>query len=239
MVEETNSPEVIEETEAVEEVTPPQEETPEHITEDTEEVEQETIYADKFKSVSDLEKSYKELQSAFSKKLGSFEGAPEEYELNEEFYEALPETDREIVDFVKEWGKEHQLSNKGLQDLVTSYSEKQAEIEEARIQNEFKKLGKDADIRLKNMEDFLRTNLGEAETEALAANMNDANAIQAIEKLISMTKAPKPAEHGSTREYSVDEVKAMRFATDEHGNRKMQDPAYRKKVLQLEAQYLM
>jgi hypothetical protein len=212
-------------------------EDPYAITEGGEEVQPETIYADKFKSVSELEKSYLELQSTFSKKMGEFKGAPEDgYNLGED-YTLLP-NEEPLVDFLQDWGKEHQLSQEGFESLVTKYTEVQDQLHEQQLQQEYQKLGNDADYRLENVRNFLEANVGKDLTEQLASTMMSAAAIEAVEKLIDMTKAPKPVQAPTTA-LNPDKVRAMRFATNENGDRLMSvDPNYRAKVLRLEAQLL-
>ncbi len=208
---------------------------PDMVVEGSEEVQPETLYADKFKSVGDLEKSYQELQSTFSKKLGAFEGAPEDgYQLSEE----VVITDQEVplVEMLQEWGQEHQLSNDGLNSLAKQYAEYQDQHRERQLTEEYKKLGGDADARVENIRSFLEANLGEETTQQLATGLTTAGSIEAVEKLISLTKQAAPAPANATTNVTKEALEAMRFAVDDNGNRKMEDPKYRAKVLALEAQ---
>lgn len=208
--------------------------TPEMTTETTETIESPATYADgKYQSVGELEKGYLELQSTFSKKMGAFSGAPENYEFNEGF---VTEDNQGLADMLTEWGRENQMNNDGLNSLVGKYNEYQAAQKEAMIADEFSKLGENAKTRIDNARSFLEANLGEEMTQGLAANMNSAVAIEAIEKLISLTKSPQVAPTQAQAGIDAEKVKAMRFAKDEFGNRKMEDPKYREKVLALEAQ---
>ena len=211
-----------------------QETAPAMTTNETVEVDSPATYADgKFQSVSDLENSYLELQSTFSKKLGAFQGAPEAYEFNEGF---VNEDNQGLADMLTGWGTEHQLSNDGLNSLVSQYNEYNSKQKEQSIQEEFKKLGSDATARIDNARSFLEANLGPEATQGLAANMNTAAAIEGIEKLIAMTKAPKVAPSEAQSQLNEAKIKEMRFARDEYGNRKMENPEYRKKVLAMESQ---
>ena len=224
---ETTSPEAVEATESTDVAM-----TVEESAETEQVIEQETTYADgKFKSVGDLENSYKELQSTFSKKLGAFEGAPENYEFNEGF---VTDENQELADMLSGWGAENQLSNDGLNSLVSQYNEHLATQQGAAIDAEFGKLGDDAQVRIDNARSFLDANLGEEQTRALAANMNTAGAIEAVEALIAMTKQPKVAAQDAQPNLNADKIHEMRFALDEHGNRRMEDPAYRQRVLKME-----
>ena len=192
----------------------------------------EFVYADKFKSVSELEKAYKELQSTFSRKLGAFKGAPEDgYTLPDD----IP-VDETTAEFLQEWGKENQLSQEGLETLVKNYYERQAQAQAEASKRELEALGKNAKERIQNVKDFLAANLGEEYIAAIAPAVGSAKAVEALERLISMTKAPKPAETKADTLPDPDRLKAMRFAVNEKGERLMSvDPEYRRKVLEMEA----
>lgn len=195
----------------------------------------ETIYADKYNSVGELESAYKELQSTFGKKMGAFEGynAEEGYSLPEGEMTAEQQSQ---VDFLQTWGAENQLSNTGLNSLAQAYSEHQNSQHQAKMDEAYKQLGENADRRLANVRDYLTANLGEDATKALAKNMNDAESIIALEKLISGTKGSQPAPVQQTTTLSKEKVEAMRFAVDENGDRRMSvDPAYRQQVMNAEA----
>jgi len=186
----------------------------------------ETTYAEgTFKSVSDLEKGYTELRSSYSKKLGGFDGAPEAYKYNEEFVKN---------DFIDKWGAENQLSQTGLESLVTGYEASQNEQMEAYQAEQIKALGDTAQERMTNVNDFLNANLGEAH----GVDVQSAKGIEGIEKLIAMTKQTAPATQESRPTMDKEQVKAMRFAVDKNsGERRMSvDPEYRAKVEALELQ---
>ncbi len=193
--------------------------------------EENTTYVDgKFDSVGKLEDSYRELQKSYSQKLGSFDGAPEAYAANEAF------TNDPAYDMLTQWGQDNQMSQDGLDSLANQYQEFQYQQNEANLTAEFAKLGENASQRLDNARDFLVANIGESATEALGSNMGNAAAIEAIESLIGLAKAPKVAEAPANTAVSAEKVQAMRFATNENGDRLMSvDPSYRNKVLQAEA----
>ncbi len=197
------------------------------------EIQQETTYANgKFTSVGELEKSYGELQSTFSKKMGAFEGNPEAYEFAEG---TVTEDNQALADMLGGWGMENQLSNDGINSLVGKYNEFHETQRASAMDAEFAKLGDDANARIDNARSFLEANLGKDQTEALAANMNTAGAIEAVEKLISMTKQPSVAPTEVASMVGKEALNKLRFALDEFGNRKMNDPAYRANVLKQEA----
>lgn len=203
------------------------------VTDDVAIVESPATYANgKYQSVGELESAYTELQSTFSKKMGAFSGAPEAYEFPEG---SIDPSNQPLADMLGEWGKENQMSNDGINGLIGKYSEFQATQKEAAINDEFAKLGDDAAVRIDNAKNFLEANLGNEATSALAANMNTAAAIEAIEKLITMSKTPGVAPAQGSPNLSKDAIREMRFAVDDNGRRKIEDPAYREKVLKLES----
>jgi len=198
----------------------------------TEEQSDGVIYAGKFKTVSDLEKSYQELQSTFSKKMGAFEGAPENYTTPEGFEDNDPN-----FEFVSQWGKDNNMSEKGLHDLVTQYRDNQQAMQEEYMKAEVEKLGKDADYRIKNVTDWAKANLGEGYVDSLNASFPGAQGIEALEKIMKLTTVQQPAQKSQAPMADAEQIKAMRFAKDEFGNRKMStDPSYRKRVEALEAE---
>jgi len=185
----------------------------------------ETSYADgTFKSISDLEKGYTELRSSYSKKLGKFDGSPEDgYKYTDEFAKN---------DFIDKWGTENQLSQTGLESLVTGYENYQNEQTQAFQEEQVKLLGDEAQTRMANVADFLKANLGEDHS----VDAQSAKGIESIEKLIAMSKQTAPAVQEAKPSYDKEQIKAMRFAVDPNsGERKMSiDPAYRAKVEKIE-----
>jgi hypothetical protein len=193
-----------------------------------------TKYADKYDSVSELEKAYTELQSSYSTKLGGFTGAPEEgYKLPEG---EISDSEKAMIDMLGEWGTAHQLNNDGFVELVSKYTELQTANKEAQIQAEFQKLGEGAETRLKNTRDWIAANLGEDAVKSLAKTMTTAESVQAMEKLIGMTKQAAPAVTQAEQFLSAEKVKEMRYAVNDNGDRLMSiDPKYRQEVLRAEA----
>ena len=202
-------------------------------TEVVETVESPATYADgKYNSVGELEKGYTELQSTFSKKLGAFSGSPEAYEFADG---SITEGNQGLADMLGEWGLENQMSNDGINGLIGKYNEYNQTKHDANIDAEFAKLGADADTRIGNARSYLEANLGVEATQALAGSMNSAASIEAIEKLIALNKSPQVAAVQGGDIVTTDKLHEMRFAIDEHGNRKMEDPKYRAKVLAAES----
>lgn len=201
------------------------------VDETTGEAVSETTYANgKFKSVSDLEKSYMEAQKFISQKLGGFEGSPEAYELPEG-YES-----NQLTDALTQWGLDNSLSNEGLNGILEAINTANESEVTAYRNSQIEALGKDADIRIKNATDWVRSNLGEEAVEGVNSMWVGAKGIEAIEKMMKLSQGTSPAQAPANTTIDADKLKAMRFAKDEFGNRRMSsDPAYRQKVLEAEA----
>ena len=178
--------------------------------------------------------SYSELQSKF----GSFTGAPEEYEaaISEELTEAGVElvADDPMLEKAFELGKELNMSQEGMSKLINMYAEIQlAEnkaYEEQRAEN-MKQLGNNAAARIEGINKWIDANLDNETAQGLRGIATTAEGIKAIEQLISKTKSAPVAPQDSTPVPSVtpQEVQAMQFAKDEHGNRKINtDPEFKK-----------
>lgn len=219
-----------------EEVATPQTEsvTTEVIVEDGQPKDTEISYLDgKYKSVSELEKGYKELQSTFTKKtqefndkLGAFKGAPENYE--------LPEGITVDSKFL-EWAKEKQFSNEAVVDFINFQNERQQQEIASYQEAEIKKLGDNAKVRIKNASDWAKVNLGDEFAEAINNQFVGALSIQAIEKMMQMSKNTMPAKESARVEYDKDKLDYMQFQEkDANGERRyVSDPAFRAKVLKL------
>lgn len=194
----------------------------------------EITYANgKYKSVSDLEAGYAELQKSYSQKLGGFDGAPEEYALAE----GIESNDR--IDALMEWGKQNQLSNDGLNSLIEMDGKIQEEIND-RFYNEQKELlGKNADERLKNLEDWGRATFGENKMETFKQMAVTADQVGILETMMKKMQGVTPATAKAQTTVDQDTLRKMRFALDDYGNRRMSsDPAYRARVESLEAEML-
>jgi hypothetical protein len=195
----------------------------------------EVTYANgKYKSVSELEKGYAELQSTFSKKLGAFTGAPEEGYTLAEGVESSPR-----LEALQEWGKENQLSNEALNSIIEMDRETTAKAQEAYIAEQKEALGKDADIRLQNIADWAKAQVGEEYTDTFNAMITSAKGVELMEALMKNSQGQAPTTEPSKPTYTKDDLNAMRFAIDKNsGQRKMSvDPAYRAKVEALEREF--
>lgn len=201
-----------------------------------------TSYLDgKYESVSALENGYKELQSSYSKKtqeykegLAGFSGAPDEY--------ALPEgyDGEDTFDNLKEWGLKNGLNNDAFNELI-SLSDADAQAQhEAHISEQREALGKDADIRIQNVVDWAKANLGEDTMGTLDEMVGTAAGVELFEKIAKISQGTSAAQVAQPKTMvDRDTVKNMRFANDEFGNRRMSsDPQYRAKVEAMEAEFI-
>jgi hypothetical protein len=145
----------------------------------------------KYKSVADQAKAYTDLES----KLGAFTGAPEEYEvsmpegIDGEFVEGDP-----LMSEFQEWAKNNQVNQGAFTDLVHMFvrNEQGAYAKEQQdIELELSALGDNAKQRIQNMNDFAKANLSEEHYQGLLAATTSAQAVEAVEALIAMTRAPK------------------------------------------------
>ena len=185
----------------------------------------------KYNSVSDLEKGYENLQSRF----GSFTGAPEAY--------TTPEgtdlnVEHPLLESLQSFGKENNLSDEGYQGLVNVLVENEKAFQEEQskqAEQVMKDLGPNANDRIKNVEDFVNANLelNDDMKGLIDQAKNQPGGVELLEAFIGMTKKTAPAGQEvatPTKTYNKDELNTLQFATDQYGNRKMNDPAYRKMV---------
>lgn len=197
-----------------------------------------TSYLDgKYESVSALEGGYKELQSSYSKKtadynekMGAFKGAPEgDYELAE----GVDSTPR--LEALMKYGKDNQLSNEALNDIINIDKEAQARETETYIAEQKEMLGTDAETRLSNISDWARASLGEDSMDAFNGMITSAKGVELMENLMKQTQGTAQAPSQQRESVDSETLKQMRFAKDEFGGRKMSsDPTYRARVEGLE-----
>jgi hypothetical protein len=185
----------------------------------------------KYKSVSELEKGYENLHKRF----GSFSGAPEEYSVSEE---VEINNEHPLLANLQSFGKENQLSNEGYNELVNMLVENEKatlEAQKAQAEQTLKDLGPNANERIQNIDDFVNANLELSdETKGLIDLAKEQpGGVELIEAFIGMSKKTGPASDevaAPAKSYSRDELHKLQFAKDEYGNRKMNDPHYRKMV---------
>ncbi|NRA79852.1 MAG: hypothetical protein HRU18_16730 [Pseudoalteromonas sp.] len=178
-------------------------------------------------------KAYKELSGKF----GSFTGAPDAYTV--ELSEGLTEMGIEITAedpmmvAAMEYAKESNMSQDGFKGLVELYG--MQKVAEAQADQEYqaeqmKALGANAGARITNIEEWGAKNLDAETFDALKGMATSVESVKAIEQLISLSRS-KPVDidnaapaGGSTAE----DVAALQFEKDAHGNRRINtDPAFK------------
>lgn len=200
------------------------------------------LKSDKYSTVEAQAKAYKDLETKF----GSFTGAPDEYELttSDELKEKGIEfkSDDPIVEEFGKWAKDAGLNQEGYNGLLQlkgmiDLADQQA-MEDTR-QAEFKALGHDGQARVDNINTWAQANLSEEQALDLQGIASSASAVGILEALIGKSRnAPISPDAIVTRpSVSEEEVRAMQFEKDEHGNRKLHtDPEFRARYQKLSLQ---
>ncbi len=183
---------------------------------------------DKYNSVADQAAAYPEL----AKKFGGFTGAPEDYSLEflGEGYEA-GDSYTDAANMMKELG----VSQEAFEKLWTFHESELAQVYQSYSdpERELADLGQDHELRLDNVDRFLRANLSDEEYKEAAEGVTSAAHVRMIEKLIGATKPKQLPSQGGQSATGMTESKLeeMYRAKDSNGNPKYQtDPSYRKMI---------
>jgi len=199
--------------------------------ETTTEAERPEWLPEKFKTGEDLAKGYAELQKKFSQ--GKHK-APEEYDVSAFADANIPEDD-ELFNTYKDWAKENGISQNAFEELASKFVEMagaEADMAEVSYQEEYKKLGNNADAIIKSMTEWGQSLVrkgvwGQDDFEEFKIMGGTAQGIRALQKIRSYygdrsipidVAQPEGAP-------SRDELTAM-VAKPEYLN----DPIYRAKV---------
>ena len=121
--------------------------------EQTTEAERPEWLPEKFKTGEDLAKGYAELQKKFSQ--GKHK-APEEYDVSAFADANIPEDD-ELFNTYKDWAKENGISQSAFEELASKFVDMagaEADMAEVSYQEEYKKLGNNADAIIKSMTEW-------------------------------------------------------------------------------------
>jgi len=191
-------------------------------------------------SIAEQAKAYNELSGKF----GAFTGAPEEYTevaLSEELQELGVVLDNEdpMLAAAKEFAKDSNMSQEGLEGLVNLYAMQQVAEQKALTEykeEQLKGLGANANSRIKNIQQWAGKNLDAETVQGLEGMATSAESVKAIERLISMTRgqAVDPSEANNNSGASAEDVSAMQFEKDQHGNRRINtDPEFRARYTKL------
>lgn len=177
-------------------------------------------------------KAYVDLQ----KKFGSFQGAPEVYEL--QLSEALTEkgfeldTDDPLYQEISETVKEMGMNNEGFNKLMNLYAASKLAEQDAYDQKAQEELSKlpDGERRIENLTSYFKANFDSGIVEALDSVPFSAPLVQVLEAAIANGR-PSPMSANDAEPAAAmtdDKLKEMQFATNEQGQRLMDiDPDYR------------
>ena len=178
-------------------------------------------------SITEQAKAYNELSSKF----GAFTGAPEEYTevaLSDELKELGVEisSDDPMFEAAKEFAKESNMSQDGLNGLVNLYAMQQVAEQKANEEyksEQMKLLGNNAEARITNIQQWAGKNLDAETLAGLEGFATDAGAVKALEQIIKMKGAKSVDVDDSKGNPGIDEseVKAMQFELDSNGQRRI------------------
>jgi hypothetical protein len=196
----------------------------------------------KYKSVDEQAKAYNELEGKF----GSFSGAPEDYEIkvSAELAEKGIEftADDPIMEEAIKIAKESGMSQEGFEkylELQGMVELSRNDAEAGRIADEIKSLGNRGEERVSNLDSWAKANMPSDLYEGFVGMAQSADAVKAMEQMIAMTRnAPVVSDATqATPGVSSEEVKAMQFAKDDRGNRRIQtDPEFKAKFEKMAAE---
>lgn len=169
----------------------------------------------KFRSVAELAKSYSELE----KRVGS---APDKYDFSKSRYlDADYEPFIELQDLAREKRVPQEVMDK-MMESVDKYFD---EFASPPIEDEIKKLGDNADERVKRLDNWAQANLSRDAYESLKTSVKSADAFIALEELRGrmMSETPQvPGPNGQVSDHAtVDQLKAelaqnlQKYSTDE------------------------
>jgi len=171
------------------------------------------------------------------KRLGGFTGAPDAYELvvSEDMQAAGVDIDADDITIksMMEFAKKTNMSQESFNEFINEIAKNEIAKEEAAkvaAQEAIKSLGTDGQKRIDNINAVLKSKLDDASYQGLIGSINSIDAIKGIEALIGLTRnAPvNPSSVSAAPSITAAEVKAMQFALDEFGQRKIQsDPAFK------------
>ncbi len=141
--------------------------------------------AGKYQTVADQAKAYTGLES----KLGSFTGAPEEYQVvvPEGLEVEIPEGDPLLEGF-NTWAKDSGLSQDAHSELLGMYINTMMGDDNLNIDNEMKRIGPDAGQRITDMVQWGKGNLDEAEFKTLQSMATTAEGFQLLERMKSFSR---------------------------------------------------
>ena len=171
--------------------------------------------SNKYKTVADQAKAYSGLES----KLGAFTGAPEDgynVELPEGIEAQIDAEDPMLVSF-NEWATEAGLSQERHTELMGIYMNGMLEAQPS-IDDEIKRMGKDAPQRINDFTSWAKANFDEGEYATLESLATTAEGFSILEKMRGMSR--------ETDVSAPDNVRAVDNTTQEALYEMVKDPRY-------------
>ena len=201
-------------------------------------------YATEGKSINEATAEQAKAYNELSGKFGAFTGAPEEYTdvvLSDELKELGVEisNDDPMLQVAKEFAKESNMNQEGLNGMVNLYAMQQVADKKAEADykaEQLKALGANADSRIENIQQWANKNLDPETVQGLEKMATSAESVKAIERLISMSReaAVDPDDANNNSGASAEDVSNMQFEKDQHGNRRINtDPEFKARYLKL------
>lgn len=177
---------------------------------------------DKYKSVAEQAKGYSEVV----KKLGGFTGAPEEYNVDHLGLDPNQHTLKVIMDI----GKDLNMSQEGLDKLVTRLADAQNQESETSIEQEVSKLGDEGEQIMKQYKYFRDNHLHPEEREVVGnwiKSAEDLKTFTAMTKGIYSQRVPTDVDRHLSS-HTADTVKELRAEMSKNLERYNSDAEYRK-----------
>jgi len=188
---------------------------------------------DKFKDVESLINSYNHLEG----KMGSLKGAPDQYEINDDIFNAYGEATLDgIVPVAQEMG----IDNDGLNKLLSAAKQAQTQEQDANWEMEKHKLGDNADAQITNAMQQLSATFTPEISEQIQGMVQTAADFRALQTIINhgtSQSTPAPAQSADTG-MNDSKLNDMLYAKDSYGNLKMEsDSNYASKVKNMMKEY--
>jgi hypothetical protein len=193
---------------------------------------------EKYKSVSDQAKAYVDLE----KQLGTFTGAPEEYEVQLE--DAALDTSHLMADPMLDWfkgtAKELNMSQDSFNKILNGWVGQEVEQFKQDREKQIEALGTNAPARLQNLTDWGKANLSQEEWELYQGVATSSEGVRLLEALVSKTRET-PMVQGTVQPKSSntpEELRKMRAEKNDSGQLLMSiDAEHRRKVQQAYRDY--
>ena len=169
----------------------------------------EWLKSDKYKSVADQAKAYTDLE----KKFGSFQGAPEKYEVSEDY-----DPEDTFVKMLSDIGTKSNMNQSAFDEMLNLGNELLSANSSVNEEQEMKALGPNAQERLDNIDGYLKNNLGDRYEEMKDA-VSSAKTVELVEALIksSVPSSPAMGESIDPGTLSQGDIEKMMTEKDDNG----------------------